>query len=109
MDARLPEVADLLLLIERELRQLGLWSELMPPAQALASGAPFCVDTLALDQWLQWIFVPRMKDLIEGGQALPAVSGIAPMAEESYKHDLPRYKELIAHLSRFDQLLGTPS
>ncbi|WP_258876037.1 YqcC family protein, partial [Pseudomonas aeruginosa] len=29
--------------------------------EALASPEPFCVDTLALEQWLQWIFLPRMK------------------------------------------------
>lgn len=109
MDARSPEVADLLLLIERELRLLELWSEIEPEPNALASAAPFCVDTLALEQWLQWIFVPRMKALLEGGHVLPAVSGIAPMAEESYKHDLPRFQMLIRHLSRFDQLLGTPA
>ena len=35
MDARLPALADQLLLIERELRVLGMWSSEAPSAEAL--------------------------------------------------------------------------
>ncbi|MGC3710920.1 YqcC family protein, partial [Pseudomonas aeruginosa] len=48
-------------MIERELRALGRWSESSPAPEPLASPEPFCVDTLALEQRLQWIFLPRMK------------------------------------------------
>lgn len=65
MDGRFPQVAEQLLLIERELRVLGWWSESPPSAQALASREPFCVDTLEFQQWLQWIFLPRMKVILE--------------------------------------------
>ncbi|MEF0565218.1 YqcC family protein, partial [Pseudomonas aeruginosa] len=57
MDRRVYALADQLLLIERELRALGWWSESSPAPEALASPEPFCVDTLALEQWLQWIFL----------------------------------------------------
>ncbi|HBZ98732.1 MAG TPA: pseudouridine synthase, partial [Pseudomonas sp.] len=43
MDRRLPEIAQQLLLIERELRVLGLWSVDSPAPEALASVEPFCV------------------------------------------------------------------
>ncbi len=42
------EVAELLIDIESELRKLGLWSQIPPTEQALASDQPFCVDTLTL-------------------------------------------------------------
>ncbi|PXB81158.1 pseudouridine synthase, partial [Pseudomonas aeruginosa] len=43
MDRRVYALADQLLLIERELRALGWWSESSPAPEALASPEPFCV------------------------------------------------------------------
>lgn len=105
MDRRLPEVADQLLLIERELRVLGWWSDLPPSAEALASVEPFSVDTLDFHQWLQWIFLPRMKQILEHDLPLPNASGILEMAEMVYagrQDTLP----LQASLARFDRLIA---
>ncbi|MCO2177821.1 YqcC family protein, partial [Pseudomonas aeruginosa] len=46
MDRRVYALADQLLLIERELRALGWWSESRPAPEALASPEPFCVCLL---------------------------------------------------------------
>ncbi len=89
MDARIPALAEQLLLIERELRLLGWWSEQMPAAERLASVEPFCVDTLALEEWLQWIFLPRMKALIESGGTLPGACAIRAMAEQAWPDRRP--------------------
>ncbi|MEK1905379.1 MAG: YqcC family protein [Pseudomonas sp.] len=106
MDRRIPAVADQLLLIERELRVLGLWGAVAPSAEALASEQPFCVDTLSFDEWLQWLFLPRMKGLLETGGPLPAASGIQPMAEESYKGREAEMQGLLRLLGEFDRLIG---
>ncbi|MEX6503985.1 YqcC family protein [Pseudomonas zhanjiangensis] len=109
MDTRAPAVAEQLLLIERELRVQGWWAETPPSPQALASEQPFCVDTLAFEQWLQWIFLPRMKTLVERGAALPSVSGIQPMAEQVYGEQSERARGLIRLLGEFDRLIaGAP-
>jgi uncharacterized protein YqcC (DUF446 family) len=105
MDARVPTIAQQLLLIERELRVQGWWESQAPSAEALASPEPFCVDSLAFEQWLQWIFLPRMKDLLEAGAALPRVSGIQAMAEQVYGSQA-RARGLIALLGEFDTLIG---
>ncbi|MFA0791429.1 YqcC family protein [Microbulbifer echini] len=86
MQAIYSEVADQLLQLEAELRLMALWQEEMPPAEALASSEPFCVDTLTLPQWLQFIFLPRMRQLVEGEMPLPQRCGIAPIAEEYFKN-----------------------
>lgn len=104
MDRRIPELADVLLLIERELRVAGLWADVAPSAQALASSAPFCVDTLPFEQWLQWVFLPRMKQIVEQEWPLPRVSGLGPMAEVAYAGR--PLAGLIEALGRFDQLLS---
>lgn len=109
MDARIPALAEQLLLIERELRLLGWWSEQMPAAERLASVEPFCVDTLALEEWLQWIFLPRMKVLIESGGALPGACAIRAMAEQAWPHEGRRVIVLLEALGEFDRLIGEPS
>lgn len=105
MDARFLEVADQLLLIERELRMLGWWSEVSPSAEALASVEPFSVDTLDFSQWLQWIFLPRMKLILEQDLPLPNASGILAMAEMVYSGNPGQTRELRQSLARFDQLI----
>lgn len=80
------EVADQLLQLEMELRRQNLWQAEPPAPEALASTEPFCVDTLSLPQWLQFIFLPRMSQLIELEQPLPRQCGIAPIAEEFFRN-----------------------
>lgn len=109
MDARVNELAEHLLLIERELRVLGWWQEQAPSAEALASQEPFCVDTLTFEQWLQWIFLPRMKQLLEADAALPSVSGIQPMAEMVYREQSGVARRLLELLGEFDRLLTRTS
>jgi len=106
MDPRCVNIADQLLLIERELRSLGWWAEVSPSDDALASQAPFCVDTLAFEQWLQWIFLPRMKIILENDLELPHASGIRAMAEEAYRERLTEAGRLLDALEAFDRLIG---
>ncbi|MFT0211737.1 YqcC family protein [Pseudomonas sp. F1_0610] len=98
-------VAEQLLWLERELRVAGLWSEQAPDADALMSSEPFCVDRLDLEQWLQWVFLPRMIALVQSGQPLPAKSAIAPMALERFKDKLDKMQPLVKRLQALDHLL----
>ena len=60
-----------LLALQIEMKRLELWQAALPHPTVLASIEPFCVDTLTLPQWLQFVFVPRLTSLIEGGEPLP--------------------------------------
>jgi uncharacterized protein YqcC (DUF446 family) len=109
MDARFPKIAEQLLLIERELRVQGWWDEVSPSAEALASVEPFSIDTLDFEQWLQWIFLPRMKAILQNDLPLPNVSGIQEMAEMVFAARSVRGKDrqLQALLKEFDLLITT--
>ena len=100
------QVADCLLGIEMELRQLGLWEIERPPADAFQSTEPFCLDTLTFTQWVQFVFLERMKLIVENDHPLPAVSGIAPMAEEYFRGRPESGLRLIRELEAVDQLLS---
>lgn len=99
-------VSDGLLTTEMELRQMGYWESEQPPEKALRSREPFCIDTLTFTQWLQFIFLPKMKALVEHGQPLPPVSGIAPMAEEFFQQESVTGASLIAALRQMDSALS---
>jgi uncharacterized protein YqcC (DUF446 family) len=98
-------VVDVLLELEAEMRALGWWEEERPSATALASQQPFCVDQLAFEQWLQWIFLPRMKAIVEAGQPLPTQSAIFVYAEECLRHHGSQSAHLLALIKRFDELV----
>src|SRR3546814_13147240 len=106
METRFPKIADQLLLSERELRVQGWWSSVSPSAEALASVEPFAVDTLDFEQWLQWIFLPRMKAILENDLPLPNASGILAMAEMVYAQRPGQGIELQRLLAQFDQLIS---
>ncbi len=100
------EVAELLIDIESELRTLGLWSQVPPSAQALASDQPFCVDTLTLSQWLQHVFLPTLYQVMEDGQQLPQRCSVAPMAQEYFKGSELATGPLLAALLQIDITLS---
>jgi uncharacterized protein YqcC (DUF446 family) len=100
------QVADCLLNIEMELRQLGLWASEAPPEEAFKSVQPFCMDTLEFTHWLQFVFVARMKMIIENDHPLPAASGIAPMAEEHFRGRPEPGNRLVRELEAIDRLLS---
>src|SRR6056297_2761343 len=100
------QVADCLLNIEMELRQLGLWESEPPSEEAFRSAQPFCIDTLEFTQWLQFVFVERMKIIIENDYPLPSASGIAPMAEEHFRGRSQSGSALVRELAGIDRLLS---
>jgi uncharacterized protein YqcC (DUF446 family) len=94
-------------LIERELRIQGWWDEVAPSAEALSSVEPFSVDTLDFEQWLQWIFLPRMKAILEQDLPLPNASGIQEMAEMVFagRNVQGKDRQLQVLLKEFDLLI----
>lgn len=98
-------VAEILIDIEKELRELRLWEAEMLSQEALMSEQPFAVDTMTFPQWLQFIFLPRMYFLIDQQAPLPASCSIAPMAEHFFAGLNLHSGLLISHLYRMDTML----
>ncbi|MBV6288729.1 YqcC family protein [Pseudomonas aegrilactucae] len=106
IEQRILDIADHLLLIEHALREQGWWSQEAPSPEALASVTPFAVDVMSFDQWLQWIFLPKMTEILEKGLPLPSASGILVMAETVYVGRPQESRELRRLLAEFDQLIS---
>lgn len=93
-----------LLQLEQVLRDHELWQSTPPPAEALQSDQPFSLDTLEPVEWLQWIFIPRMTQLIDNGQPLPINLAIAPYFEMALQPQLSVRPVLLLTLSQLDGL-----
>ena len=105
MDASTRQISEVIMAMEAELRRLALWGEVSPTAIDLASGEPFCCDTLSFPQWLQWVLLPRMQSIVANGGPYPPRSGILPYAEEWAKHHCPEGITLLHLVQRFDGLI----
>ncbi|TVP90225.1 MAG: YqcC family protein [Pseudomonadaceae bacterium] len=88
--------------LEQVLRQLGLWSSQAPEPAAIASQLPFCADTLAFEEWLQWVFLPRLQGMLDQAQPLPSQCGLRPMGEQSLLHLGRRRVDLLRLLEQID-------
>lgn len=94
--------------LEDELRRLEYWSDVPPSAQAMASQEPFAVDTLSLPEWLQWIYLQRLRALLEANAELPTGALVKPYAEEYFAANRGTAGELIRIIDRIDAYLGRP-
>lgn len=88
-----------------ELKSLNLWQISQPSAAELSSSAPFCCDTLTFEQWLQFIFIPKITVMINQQQALPTKISLTPMAEEAFKPFSTSAKPLIDVIQKIDNAL----
>jgi uncharacterized protein YqcC (DUF446 family) len=102
-------IADVLLEVEANLRTSGKWEQQPPDNRDLSSGQPFCIDTLSFEQWLQWVFLPRMKRIIEQQKPLPAKSGIYVYAHEYLRNSDVSTASLLKLIKRFDDLIAIQS
>ena len=71
----------------------------------LSSTQPFCFDTLALSQWLQWLLIPRMRRIFAGeGEPSDRGARFIRMAEDCFEH-LDDPSTLLMLIERFDRLI----
>ncbi|MDX1304030.1 YqcC family protein [Photobacterium sp.] len=73
--------------LEVVMHEAGLWESVAPSQASLASTEPFAVDMLTCNQWLQWIFIPKMTRLVTMQLPLPMHFELSPYVEEAMKHN----------------------
>ncbi|MFC3150197.1 YqcC family protein [Litoribrevibacter euphylliae] len=99
-------IHELLVELEGEMTHLGVWADRPPAPDAFLSQQPFAYDTMSLPEWMQFIFLPKMHELIESESPLPSRCGIAPMAEEFFKTSTVDISRLLMILNAIDACLG---
>ncbi|WP_110666168.1 YqcC family protein [Salinicola halophilus] len=90
--------------LEDALKGADLWQQSQPEPAAFESAQPFCVDTMTLPQWLRYVFVARLRAILEAGAALPASCDVAPAMEVYLKDSpMPQKAQVIEAIARVDR------
>lgn len=95
-------LATLLDELEVTLRAADLWQVTPPNPQALASQQPFAVDTLLPHEWLQWIFLPKMRQAM-AMNAIPRGFALEPYFSEVWKTQ-PDHHAALAVILQIDKV-----
>ncbi len=101
---RYQRAADFAERIEGELRSLNVWQSEPVPKPAYDSERAFFADTMTFYQWLQFVLLPRVRQVIEERGAFPAKSAVGAYAVR----ELDGYDEangLIKALAEFDDFI----
>lgn len=92
--------------LERELKFADLWQTQLPNVQKLQSTEPFALDTLFPHEWLQWIFLPRMQQLLATQSPLPQGFLLSPYFDEMWK-EMPQHQAILKVLQQIDQAVAS--
>ena len=69
----------------------------------------FAQDTLDFHQWLQFVLIARLRQMMLLQMALPTQSALYAMATEVYKQELAHHGSLLDTLAALDEALtGQP-
>jgi len=101
-------VAEALDAVETEMRANGLWDVAQPSPEEFAAAGAFGIPTITFTQWLRWVFVPRVHEVIEGTAEVPPASSVGAHAAREWgfsptNFDTSRLETL---LDEFDALFG---
>lgn len=91
--------------IEVELKRLGRWTEKSLPDEAFENMGAFGSNTMSFEQWLQFILIPRIRQIVLEKGELPQESNLAPYAIRNYDGD-DRTEYLQDILYHLDQLIN---
>lgn len=102
-DARLRRLGELADEIERELKRLQWWQADPPSEETVLAGGAFGMGTVAFPEWLQVVFVARLRQAASGEFPLPSSSSVSTMATrefDGYTEDVERLMELLYEVDR---------
>lgn len=89
-------------LIEAEMRRIGLWQEQPLRSEQMNFAWAFAMDTMTFAQWLQFVFLPRVREAAAAND-LPSSSSVGTQAIREFDGD-PNAGDLIELLAEFDAL-----
>jgi uncharacterized protein YqcC (DUF446 family) len=89
--------------IVTEMKQVGFWQDRPLEPEQYNFRAAFAMDTMAFGQWLQFVFVPRVTQILESQGTFPSRSQVGAQAIREWD-SVPEAAHLIELLCAFDTL-----
>ncbi len=102
------QIQQQLIALETQLRHAELWGDIPPDDKAIHSREPFCVDTMPIEQWLQWVFIPKIKQMTASPdfQGFPHRSDIHTMVDYIFMTYHQKTDDITATVKKIDALLN---
>jgi uncharacterized protein YqcC (DUF446 family) len=88
--------------IEAEMRRLGAWQDNPLQPEQYQFHQAFAMDTMAFTQWLQFVFLPRVREAV-ASREFPTTSMVGAQAVREFD-GWDEAGELVRILSEFDAL-----
>ncbi|MEA2573489.1 MAG: hypothetical protein QOH93_787 [Chloroflexia bacterium] len=73
--------------IEAEMKSAGMWSPKPPPPEAFDFHTAFAMDTMPFAHWLQFVFIPRVREIIATQSDFPSRSEVGSQAIREFDGD----------------------
>jgi len=96
------QLAALIDQLEQSMKLLDRWQTESPTEEALQSLQPFALDTLTPEEWLQWIFIEKLRAILKQSQPVPCGFSLSPYFEECWKQQ-PDLMPIITILQQIDK------
>ena len=90
--------------IEAEIKRIGWWREEPLPEEAYNFTRAFAMDTMPFVHWLQFIFIPRVCDIVASQGSFPRVSQVGGQAVREFDGEYEA-DDLVRLLSDFDHYI----
>lgn len=111
------EIAKALDEIEQAMILHDLWNADVtksPSPQAFESTVPFCLDTMPFENWLQYVLIDKLRDMLFRAQHDPSVLQdlsslklkLHPVAEEYWRGQWREHRQLLLALRRLDDIFS---
>jgi uncharacterized protein YqcC (DUF446 family) len=96
-------VAEAIDRVEAELKRIGWWRNAPLPPEMYQFTQAFAMDTMPFSYWLQFIFIPRVRSIIESHGEFPRTSMVAAQAVREFD-GIEEASDLNTALHDFDAL-----
>jgi uncharacterized protein YqcC (DUF446 family) len=70
--------------IEAEMKHLGMWQSEPLPESAFTCKEAFCADSMTFPQWLQFVFIPEVHNVLSGKRQFPDKSEVGKYASQQF-------------------------
>jgi uncharacterized protein YqcC (DUF446 family) len=90
--------------IENELRAMGAWQSEPLPAEAYQFQSAFGAGAMSFYQWLQFVLVSRIREIVASSGRFPSESQVGAYAVRELD-GVNEASDLVSVLSEFDQFI----
>lgn len=91
--------------LEGELKRLGRWTTKPLPDESFIDMGPFGSNTMSYEQWLQFVFLERVKEIVTEKDGLPDSSNLSIYGVRYFDGD-PHAIQILKILQEIDQLIN---